>query len=143
MVTNEETIAESPELVAGMVRAITRGIVDTIADPETAFDVSVAQIPDITEDQYDTQYQILLNSIELWRSDTPGETTLEAWELTQDVLISTELLEEPIDDLEAAFSNEFIPDIEMDTDMEGDGDMEGNMDGDVEGDMEATEEPEG
>ncbi len=118
LVTNEETIEENPELVEGMVRAIVRGIEDTIEDPETAFDVSVENIEDLTEDQYETQRQVLINSIELWRSDNPGETNPEAWELTQEVLLSTELLEEPVDDLEAAYSNEFVPDMEAEDDAE-------------------------
>jgi NitT/TauT family transport system substrate-binding protein len=132
LVTNEETIEDHPELVEGMVRAIVRGIVDTIDDPETALDISVTHIPDLPEEEYDTQYQILLNSIELWRSDHPGWTNPEAWELTQEVLLSVDLLEDPLDDLEAAYSNDFVPEIEMDEDMEDDMDAEDEDDTEAE-----------
>jgi NitT/TauT family transport system substrate-binding protein len=141
LVTNEETIEDHPELVESMVRAIVRGIIDTINDPETALDVSVVEIPDLPEEEYDTQYQILLNSIELWRSDHPGETNAEAWELTHQVLLDLELLEDPVDDLEAAYSNEFVPEMEMDADMGEDEAMDEDMDAEGETDSEsATEE---
>ncbi len=40
LVTNEQTIAENPELVRGMVSAFARGLADVIADPDEAMRVS-------------------------------------------------------------------------------------------------------
>lgn len=119
LVTNEETLAEHPELVAGMVDAIVRGIADTIADPEAAFDLSLpyAELPD---DQVEIQRQVLLNSVELWRADVLGITDPAAWETTQQILLDAGLLRNELDDLEAAYTNEFVPEQpDMDTTNEG------------------------
>ncbi len=40
LITNEATIAGEPELVRGMVRALARGIADTLANPDEAFAIS-------------------------------------------------------------------------------------------------------
>ncbi|NPV66620.1 MAG: ABC transporter substrate-binding protein [Anaerolineae bacterium] len=40
LITNEATIAGEPELVRGMVRALARGIADTLAGPDEAFEIS-------------------------------------------------------------------------------------------------------
>ncbi len=88
LVTNEDTIRNKPDLVRGMVRAIQRGLLDTIADPDTAFDISVTHyVTDLSQDDYDTQRQVLYNSVALWRSDDLGRTTPEAWDATQSMLV--------------------------------------------------------
>ncbi len=112
LVTNEQTLRDHPDLVRSMIRAIQHGVADTIDDPDTAFELSLRYVPDLPEDEYDTQYQVLLNSVELWRSDTPGMTTLEAWETTQQVLIDSELMNDPLDNLEDAFTNNYLPEEE-------------------------------
>lgn len=109
LVTNEQTIRDNPELVRGMVRAIQRGIIDTIADPDAAFEISLKYVPDLAPEQYDTQRQVLLNSIELWRSDQLGFTSPESWETTQEILLESGLLRERLADLNAAYTNEFLP----------------------------------
>ena len=111
LVTNEETIRENPELVRGMVEAILRGVADTIEDPDAAFKISLEYVTDLPEDQYETQRQVLINSVELWRSDHLGMTNLEAWELTQQILVSAGLMDEALEDLESAFSNDFLPEM--------------------------------
>lgn len=109
LVTNEETLQNNPELVRSMIRAIQRGIEDTIADPQAAFDISLKYVTDLPEDQHDTQRQVLLNSVELWKSDTIGLTNPDAWAQTQTVLIDTGLLENPLQDLTQAYRTDLLP----------------------------------
>lgn len=110
LVTNEQTIRDNPDLVRGMARALRRGIQDVIADPDAAFDISVQNyVTDLPDDQYDIQRQVLLNSIELWRSDDLGRTNPAAWEDTQAILIAAGLMNEPLDDLAACYTTEFLP----------------------------------
>ncbi len=109
LVTNEQTIREKPDLVRGMVRAVQRGLADVIADPDAAFEIAVTKyVKDLPEDQYDTQRQVLLNSIELWRSDELGRTNPDAWQTTQDILIQAGLLDAPLDDLSACYNMDFL-----------------------------------
>jgi NitT/TauT family transport system substrate-binding protein len=110
LVTNEQTIRDNPDLVRGMVRAIQRGLADTVADPDTAFEISVPEyVSDLPEDQYDTQRQVLRNSVSLWKSDDLGRTSPEAWIMTQAILLDTGLMAEPLDDLAASYDMQFLP----------------------------------
>jgi NitT/TauT family transport system substrate-binding protein len=44
LVTNEATIADNPDLVRGMVSALSRGLADVIADPDAAIEASRAHV---------------------------------------------------------------------------------------------------
>lgn len=110
LVTNEQTIRDNPDLVRGMVRAIQRGLADTIADPDTAFEIAVPEyVPDLPDDQYDTQRQVLYNSVALWQSNDLGRTTPDAWGATQEIMLETGLLAAPLDDLAACYDMQFLP----------------------------------
>lgn len=107
LVSNEATIANSPDLVRGMVHALTMGIADTIADPEAAFEISLEYV-DLPDDQQGTQRQVLLNSVALWEAEVIGETEIEQWEETQRILLEAGLLRAELEDIEAAFTNDFL-----------------------------------
>jgi NitT/TauT family transport system substrate-binding protein len=111
MVTNEKTIAEQPELVRGMVRAMLRGLQDTIANPDEAFEISkkyVETLANADEAEQAIQRQVLAASIELWQTDEIGVSHEEAWQHSLDLLIDMGLLStQP--DLSAAYTNEFLP----------------------------------
>jgi NitT/TauT family transport system substrate-binding protein len=110
MVTNEQTIRDQPNLVRGMARALQRGLADTLADPDTAFNISVKNyVTDLPQDQYTTQRQVLQNSLELWRSDHLGQTSPAAWEATQRILLQTKLMTKPLDNLSACYDMDFLP----------------------------------
>lgn len=109
LVTNETTIENNPELVAGMARALARGVAFTLENPDEAFELSLAYVPDLPEEEYETQRQVLQNSLPLWDSERLGFSDPIRWETTQEVLIAAELLRDPLDDLEAAFTNDFVP----------------------------------
>ena len=110
LVTNEETITNNPDLVAGMVRAIQRGVEWTLENPDEAFDLSVeGYVLDLPEDEYATQRVVLDNSIALWESEDLGATDPARWETTQQIMLDIGFIEMPLDDLEAAYSNDFLP----------------------------------
>jgi NitT/TauT family transport system substrate-binding protein len=110
LVTNEKTIREDPALVRGMVRALQRGLQDTLDDPDAAFEISVKNyLPDLPEDQYAVQRQVLGNSLSLWRSDDLGQTNAEAWQATQAILLEVGLMDTPLADLSAAYDMDFLP----------------------------------
>jgi len=80
-----------------------------IADPDAAFQIAVEKyVPDLPAEQYETQRQVLDNSIALW-DGTGGHTTLDKWQTTQDLLIEMGLLAAPLDDLAACFDMRFLP----------------------------------
>lgn len=67
---------------------------------------------EILAEQFDTdtllQYQVLLASIDLWDAEQLGYTDAESWVNMQETLISLGQLEEA-SDLEALYTNEFLP----------------------------------
>ncbi len=110
LVTNDETIQEQPELVAGMVRAVRRGLQDTFDDPDAAFEISVENyVTDLPESQYEIQRQVLENSLALWESDDLGRTDPDAWVATQEILLDTGLLRDPLDDVSVCYDMDFLP----------------------------------
>jgi NitT/TauT family transport system substrate-binding protein len=108
LVTNETTLAENPEQVAGMVDALARGLADVLADPDEAFRISEGYVEGLDGDSAVAQRIVLDESIKLWEASRLGQSDMAAWENTQAVLLETGLLTET-QDLDAAFTNEFVP----------------------------------
>jgi len=107
IITNEETIANDPDLVRGMVQAFLRGLSDTIANPDEAFEISKKYVENLAETDEAVQKEVLAASIEFWRAETLGYSDPSAWENMQSVLLDMGLLTEPLD-LNEAFTNDFI-----------------------------------
>lgn len=104
VITNETTIAENPELVESFVRATLRGLADTLDNPEEAYEISKKFVEGLD----DGRMSVLEASLPLWQAETLGLTDAAAWEQTQAVLLEIGFLDEPVEDLEAAFTNEFV-----------------------------------
>lgn len=107
MITNEATIQSDPALVKAMVTSLLRGMRDTIADPDQAFEISTRYVENLAE-QKDIQKQVLLASIELWKTEQLGHSDPEAWQNMQDLLLEIRFLAKPLDDLTKSYSNDFI-----------------------------------
>jgi NitT/TauT family transport system substrate-binding protein len=110
IVTNEVTMQENPELIRSMNRALTRGLIDTMENPDEAFEICkkfVEGLAQAEEDIQDVQREVLATSITFWKNDSPGRTDRQAWENMQSVLLEMGLIPEPID-LDKAFSNDYL-----------------------------------
>jgi NitT/TauT family transport system substrate-binding protein len=108
LITNEATAAENPALVRGMVAALMHGLSDTIADPEAAYQISLAYVDTLAQADTGVQKQVLATSIDLWKAPRLGESNLAAWENMQNVLLDMELLTKSLD-VTKAFTNQFLP----------------------------------
>ncbi|MBN8655820.1 MAG: ABC transporter substrate-binding protein [Anaerolineae bacterium] len=108
IITNETTIANEPDLVRGMARALARGIQDTIANPEEAYTTSLNFVENLKDQDKDVQMQVLNTSIEFWQAERIGFSEPQAWENMNELLVKMALIPEPVD-LSKAFTNEFIP----------------------------------
>jgi len=104
IITNETAIAENPEMVEAFVRATIRGLNDTLNDPDAAYEISKKYVEGLDDSRRD----VLESSLDLWRAETLGQSEIEAWTLTQDVLLELGFIDNKLDDLEKAFTNEFI-----------------------------------
>jgi NitT/TauT family transport system substrate-binding protein len=107
IITNEKTIAERPELVAGLVRAVLRGLRYTIDHPEEAFEICLEYVPEAGGENRDVQMAVLEESIKFWQSDTLGQSDGSAWEMSQDFMLQAGLAETRTDP-EKMYTNDFI-----------------------------------
>ena len=108
IVTSETTIANEPELVKGMARAFARGITDTIANPDEAYEISLKYVENLKDQDKVVQMQVLTTSIEFWQAERIGFSDPQAWENMNTLLVKMELIPAPVD-LSKAFTNEFVP----------------------------------
>jgi NitT/TauT family transport system substrate-binding protein len=108
LITNEKTISENPDLILRMVKALLQGLDNTIANPDEAYELSKAHIPNLTEADEAVQKEVLARSIDLWRADRLGFSDAQSWQNMNDTLIKMGLLENQLE-LGKAFTNEFVP----------------------------------
>jgi NitT/TauT family transport system substrate-binding protein len=108
LVTNETTIAQKPDLVRGMTRAMKHGIEYTIAHPDEAYTICEKYVENLAQADEKVQKQVLATSIEFWKAKRTGMSDAQAWQNMNDLLVQMGLLKEPLD-VSKAFTNEFVP----------------------------------
>jgi NitT/TauT family transport system substrate-binding protein len=107
LITNEATIAQNPDLVRRMVTAIQRGIADSLANPDQAYEICLKYVEGLDQADEAVQREVLAASMAFWRAEQPGRSDPAAWENMQTVLLDMGLLKEALD-LEKAYTNEFV-----------------------------------
>jgi len=107
IITNEKTIKENPALVHAFVQATLRGITDTIANPNEAYEISKKYVEGLVSADETLQKKVLAASIALWQANPPGISSPQAWDNMQTVLMDMGSYVKPLD-LSKAFSNDFI-----------------------------------
>jgi NitT/TauT family transport system substrate-binding protein len=107
LVVGETLLNEDPELVRAMVSATLRGLQYTLDNPDEAFEIVRQVIREITDEDAPTQRAVLEASLPLWRSDSPGLTTQQAWQESVDFMAAAGLVDATID-VSKAFTNQFV-----------------------------------
>jgi len=108
ILASEKVIAENPELVKSFVGAFLKGLKYTIENPDDAYAMSAAYVPNFADQDQKVQKEILTTSIELWKADRLGYSDPQAWENMQNILLEMKLIPAEMD-LSKAFTNEFVP----------------------------------
>lgn len=104
IITNETMIAEQPEQVRAFVGALLKGIAYTLDNPDEAYAISKGYVEGLD----DSRITVLEASLPLWQTDRPGYTDPASWEATQNILLEMGFLTQPLADLPAAYSNDFL-----------------------------------
>jgi len=112
LVTDEKTANNDPELVRAVVRAVMRGIRDTIADPDAAVTLSLPTIPGAA-DKRDQLRAVLDATLPVLQGDQTtahglGYADPAAWSSSRDLLLRLKVLGGDID-LAKTYSNAYLP----------------------------------
>lgn len=82
IVTNEETLAENPDLVRRLVRAFRAATDWTLANPDEAFAIALTYVPEAGGENEAANRAVFDASLPYWTplpERTPGATTVEEW----------------------------------------------------------------
>jgi len=107
LISNEKTIAQDPDLVRMMNQAFLKGIADTIANPDAAYQICLKYVEGLAQADQAVQKQVLATSIEFWKANQLGYSDPTAWQNTEQVLLDMGFITKPLD-VSLAFSNEFL-----------------------------------
>ncbi len=109
LITNEQTIANSPELVQKMVNAVLKAIRYTLDNPDEAFAISLRAVPEAGGDNEAANRAIFDASLALWRvSDAElGQSSPEAWREAAAFMRAMGLIDVDIAASEV-FTNQFV-----------------------------------
>jgi NitT/TauT family transport system substrate-binding protein len=107
LITNEQTIAERPELAQGLVRAMLRGLGYTIEHPDETFEICKKHVPEIAGDNEALQKGVLVESIKFWQGDRLGHSDRAAWEESQRFMCQIGLIDAEVD-VDKLFTNQFV-----------------------------------
>jgi NitT/TauT family transport system substrate-binding protein len=110
LVTNEQTIAEKPDLVARMVRALQKSVAYTVANPDEAFAIALKVVPEAGGENSAVNRAIFDASVPFWIPQAgvqPGATTEAAWQAAAELMARIGLVDivVPAQDL---FTNQFV-----------------------------------
>lgn len=105
---NEATLKNRPQIARGFVRALLRGIQDTMNNPDEALQITLKRVPEAGGDNLATSKAVLLASVPLWKNTRLGETRLADWQAMEQFMLDAGFINTPVD-VNQAFTNEYLP----------------------------------
>ena len=110
IITNEDMIANHPDVVRRFLSATRRGYMDAIADPDGCAEVLNKYAPDYALEFLTTSQEYLADK---YMQDTNrwGEMKQSVWDGYTDFMVQYGMLEAPID-ADQLYTNEFLPEAE-------------------------------
>lgn len=95
LVTNDALIAENPELVQRMVTALLAAFRYTLANPDEAFAISLAAVPEAAGDNTAASRAVFDASLPLWQADAAafGRSDPAVWQQAADFMLAMGLID--------------------------------------------------
>ncbi len=109
LVTSEQGIADHPDRVEGMVRAMLRGVAYTLAHPDEAFAISLKFVPEAAQNKAANR-AIFDASLPYWTPDAPdalGRTDPAIWPATAAFMQQAGLVDKRVE-TNGIWTNEFV-----------------------------------
>ena len=109
LITNDQTIADNPQLVQKVVDASLAGIRYTLANPDEAFAISLQAVPEAGGDNEAANRAIFDASLELWQANDAelGRSQPTAWQEASAFMRLMGLVDADVP-AEGIFSNQFV-----------------------------------
>lgn len=107
LITNERTLQEKPDLVRAFARAFLKGLEDTLADPDAAFEICKRYVEGLEANEA-AQRAVLQASLAYWQGQPLGASDPAAWQATAQAMLEAGLLPAPVD-ATRAFTNDYLP----------------------------------
>jgi NitT/TauT family transport system substrate-binding protein len=107
LITNEQALQENPDLVRAFARAFLKGLEDTLADPDAAFEICKWYVDGLDANAA-AQRAVLEASLAYWQGQPLGASDPAVWQATADVMLEAGLLTAPVD-AGQAFTNDYLP----------------------------------
>lgn len=111
LITNEEMLANDPELVRRMVRAFLRSVEYGLANPDESFELALQAVPEAGGDNAAINRAVFDATLTFWETPEgrqPGMTYLEEWQEAAEFMVRIGLAETLVP-AEELFSNEYLP----------------------------------
>jgi len=95
LIVAQGVIDDSPDTVAALVRGFLRGLADTLADPDAAFEIALDVVPEAADPAVrDVQRQVLAASLPYWDAPELGAIDAAAWARSAEFLVAQGLIDE-------------------------------------------------
>lgn len=109
IITNDQTIRDHPEQVQALVNALARGLRDTLADPDGAFEASLRAVPTAGGDQETVSRAIFDESLKLWQAPDAelGLSDPEGWAKAATFMKDMGLIQTAVEPAEL-YTNDFV-----------------------------------
>ena len=105
--TNEATLKDRPQVARGFVRALMRGIQDTVNNPDEALQIAIKRVPEAGGDNLATSKAVLNASLPLWKNTRLGETRLADWQAMEKFMREADFIPTEVD-VNKAFTNDYL-----------------------------------
>jgi ABC-type nitrate/sulfonate/bicarbonate transport system substrate-binding protein len=104
-------VSENPEIVERFLRAVIKGIEYADANPEEAIEIVLKYAPEADRDHELYMLQTELDAAKGGAAETGGigAQTVDQWQKLHDYLVQYGALAAPLDDLEAAYTSDYLP----------------------------------
>jgi ABC-type nitrate/sulfonate/bicarbonate transport system substrate-binding protein len=107
VIASEDTIANRPEVVRALLKALSRGYTFAVDNPGKAADILLAAVPELDAELVKASQDWLS---QYYKADAPrwGEQKESVWQDYTDFMVERDILSAPIS-VSDAFTNEFLP----------------------------------